>query len=98
MTNTIGGPSTIQPICEKSSIGLYGDGHEVQVLRIGERIGEQRVAVRRGARHEGRADRAGAAGLVLDHDVLADLLLQHRGKHTRRYVGQSARRETARRC
>jgi hypothetical protein len=47
----------------------------MHVLRIGQRIGEQRVAVGRRPRHIGGADRAVAAGLVLDHDVLANLLL-----------------------
>ena len=68
----------------------------MQVLRVGERIGEQRVAVRRGPRRIGGADRADAAGLVLDHDVLADLLLQHRGEDARRHVGQVRPAGTAR--
>ena len=65
----------------------------MQVLRIGERIGEQRIAVGRGPRHIGDADGAVAAGLVLDDDVLADLLLHHRREHARRHVGQPARRK-----
>ena len=65
----------------------------MHVLRIGQRIGEQRVAVGRRPRHIGDADRSVAAGLVLDHNVLADVLLQHRREHTRRDIGQSARRK-----
>ena len=70
-------------------------GHRdvVQVLRVGERIGEQRVAVRRRARGKGAADHARAAGLVLDHDGLADPLLHQRRRQAGRHVGQSARRE-----
>jgi hypothetical protein len=65
----------------------------MHVLRISQRIGQQRVAVRRRARHIGDANRAIAAGLVLDDDVLADLLLRHRREYTRRYIRQAARRK-----
>jgi len=62
----------------------------MQVLRIGDRIGEQGVTVGRGAHRIGAAEGAGAARLVLDDDVLADPFLQHRGKDARRHVGQAA--------
>ena len=65
----------------------------MQVLRVGERIGEQRVAVRRRPRRIGGADHAGPAGAVFDHDALADLVLQHGRGETRRHVRQPAGRK-----
>ena len=65
----------------------------MQVLRVGDRVGEQCVAVGRGARGIGSAHDAGAAGLVLDHDVLPDPLLHHGRQKADRNVGQPAGRE-----
>jgi hypothetical protein len=54
---------------------MVGQWHVVDILRIAERIGMQRVAVRRGARDIGRADCAGTAGAVFDDNRLTDLVL-----------------------
>ena len=65
----------------------------MQGLRISQRIGKQRVSVRRRPRHIGCANSAITTALILDDDVLTDFLLQHRREYTRRHVRQAARRK-----
>src|SRR2546430_6858458 len=54
------------------------DRDVVQVLRVGDRIGEERVAVGCRPHGEGPAHDARTAGLILDHDVLPDALLDRK--------------------
>ena len=56
-------------------------------------VGEQRVAVGLGIRGELRADRAGRAGLGLDHHRLLDHRLEHGGERARHHIGGAAGRE-----
>ena len=79
----------------KSVIGLYGD------LRIDRRVGRggrdrrhaERVAVRRRARDLGGADRAAAAGLVVDDQRLAERPVDLLGDDAGDDVGGAAGRE-----
>ena len=90
---TSGGPSVIWPISAKSVDRVIGHRDVVQVLHVSERVDEQGVAVRLRPPHRGRAGHARRAGLVLDHDGLADPILHFRRQHARRDVGQPAGRE-----
>ena len=54
---------------------------------------QQRVAVGLGVGGELRADRAGRAGLGLDHHRLLDDRLEHRRERTADHVGGAAGRE-----
>ncbi len=65
----------------------------MDVLRVADRIGMQRVAIRRGTRHIGCANGAGSAGAVFDDNRLTDLFPQQGCGKTRGHVGQAARRE-----
>ena len=65
----------------------------MEILRVGDRIGVQRVAVRLRSQNVRGADRARPAGLVLDHHRNTQLLLQNRGKEACRHVGQAALRK-----
>ena len=65
-------------------LGKAGDRNDVD---------EQRVAVGLGAGGKLRADRAGGAGLGLDHHRLLDDRLEHRGERPADHVGGAARRK-----
>ena len=65
----------------------------MQILSIGDGIGEQRVSIRLRAGGKGAADRARPSRPVLDHEILSDPLLQHRREYAHRHVGQAARGE-----
>ena len=67
--------------------------NEIQILRVGDRIGEQRVPIGRGPRRIGTPQSARTTRLVLDDDALANAILQHCGKNARWDICQSARRK-----
>ena len=78
----------------KSATRIVGHALEQRDV-LGERRGgqQQRVAVRRRARRDLRADVAAGARLVLDHDRLAPALLDLFAQHAREDVGPGPRRE-----
>ena len=61
--------------------------HQRFIRRLGVRHHQERVAVGRRFDDFLRADHAAGAGAVLDHDRLAELLLQHVADQARRHVG-----------
>ena len=64
--------------------------HQRFVRRLRVRHHQERVAVGRRFDDLLRADHAAGAGAVLDHDRLAELLLQHVADQARRHVGRSS--------
>ena len=85
--------------------GDHADGHEVGLDvvvelrvhrrrdRVVHRAHEQRVAVGCGARGHAGADRAAGAALVVDDELPAQVLGQHRGQRPREGIGAAAGRE-----
>ena len=93
MISTSGGPSTIQPIMGEVVDRAVGHRDVVQVLRIGERIGEQRIAV--GRRPAPRAARRPCPSLrSCSRPRWSGRASPASSRpEPRRHVGQAARRE-----
>ena len=90
-------PSLKRAIGMKSARVNLGCAAE-QLVDLGEArdrgdVREQRVAVGLGVGGELRADRAGGAGLGLDHDRLLEDRLEHGGKRPADHVDGAAGRE-----